>query len=285
MNLLSGMEKFGFDMSEELDITADDSKSNKKAATKEKAAPVEHTEKDFIINKKVRCPICDKPFEILAVMTTKIKRLEPDFDLRPNYMYIDTLKYDVVSCPHCGYSSLASTFAKIDSARIKLVRNDFCSSFKPQPEPPMEIYSYEYAIEKAKLALICTMKKRGKMSEKAYLCLKIAWMRRAQMKNFETMEKVDPKIVEDVKKEFDGFYSQAYEGFTKALSTESSPYCGMDASTVEFMLANMAYYYKKYDAASQLVARLIQSPTTNSKLKDKCVDLKQAIMDELKAGK
>ena len=278
MNLLSGMEKFGFSMDGELDILADD-KPKKDAAQKTAAAPVVKTEKDFIIDKKVRCPVCDKEFPIKAVLTTKLKRLEPDFDLRPNYEHVDKCKYDFMSCPNCGYSALDTTFAKIDTARVKLIRAEFCPSFKPQKETALpETYSYEYSIEKFKLALICTMKKRAKMSEKAYVCLKIAWLRRAQLKELEGNKDADPKIVDMIQKEYQGFYSQAYEGFMKAVSSETPPYCGMASEAVEYMLANMSVHYKKYDAAMKLIARLIQSPSTSRKLKDKCLELKEDIV-------
>lgn len=278
MNLLSGMEKFGFSMDGELDILADD-KPKKDATQKTAAAPVVKTEKDFIIDKKVRCPVCDKEFPIKAVLTTKLKRLEPDFDLRPNYEHVDKCKYDFMSCPYCGYSALDTTFAKIDTARVKLIRAEFCPSFKPQKETALpETYSYEYSIEKFKLALICTMKKRAKMSEKAYVCLKIAWLRRAQLKELEGNKDADPKIVDMIQKEYEGFYSQAYEGFMKAVSSETPPYCGMASEAVEYMLANMSVHYKKYDAAMKLIARLIQSPSTSRKLKDKCLELKEDIV-------
>ncbi|SOB91980.1 DUF2225 domain-containing protein [Pseudobutyrivibrio ruminis] len=278
MNLLSGMEKFGFSMDGELDILADD-KPKKDAAQKTAAAPVVKTEKDFIIDKKVRCPVCDKDFPIKAVLATKLKRLEPDFDLRPNYEHVDKCKYDFMSCPNCGYSALDTTFAKIDTARVKLIRAEFCPSFKPQKETALpETYSYEYSIEKFKLALICTMKKRAKMSEKAYVCLKIAWLRRAQLKELEGNKDADSKIVDMIQKEYEGFYSQAYEGFMKAVSSETPPYCGMASEAVEYMLANMSVHYKKYDAAMKLIARLIQSPSTSRKLKDKCLELKEDIV-------
>lgn len=280
MNLLSGMEKFGFSMDEELNILADD-KPKKKVAPKKAAAPVVKQEKDFVIDKKVRCPVCDKEFLIKAVLTTKLKRLEPDFDLRPNYEHVDKCKYDFISCPRCGYSALDTTFAKIDTARVKLIKAEFCPSFKPQANEKIgDTYTYEYSIEKFKLALICTMKKRAKMSEKAYVCLKIAWLRRAQLKEFENDEKADPKVVEMVKKEYEGFYAQAYEGFMKAVSQETPPYCGMAAEAVEFMLANMSVHYKKYDAAMKILARLIQSASTSRKLKDKCIELKDQIVAE-----
>ena len=48
MNLLSGMEKFGFSVDGELDILADE-KPKKEAAATQKAAPVVKQEKDFII--------------------------------------------------------------------------------------------------------------------------------------------------------------------------------------------------------------------------------------------
>ena len=277
MNLLSGMEKFGFSMDGELDILADD-KPKKEKAVAQKAAPVVKQEKDFVLDKKVRCPVCDKDFPIKAVLATKLKRLEPDFDLRPNYEHVDKIKYDFISCPNCGYSALDTMFSKIDTARVKLIRSEFCPNFKPQPNEQLpDLYSYDYSIEKFKLALICTMKKRAKMSEKAYVCLKIAWLRRAQLKELEGNKEADPKQVELIKKEYEGFYSQAYEGFMKAISAETPPYCGMASDAVEFMLANMSAYYKKYDAAMKLVARLIQSPSTSRKLKDKCVDLKDEI--------
>ena len=115
------------------------------------------------------------------------------------------------------------------------------------------------------------------MSEKAYVCLKIAWLRRAQLKELEGSKETDPKVIEMVKKEYEGFYSQAYEGFLKAISTETPPYCGMASEAVDFMLANMSVYYKKYDQAMKLIARLIQSPSTSRKLKDKCLELKEEI--------
>ncbi len=278
MNLLAGMEKFGFSTDEELNILKEDAKEEQSGKA-EKKAPVAKTEKDFIIDKKIKCPVCDKDFMIKAVLVSKLKRLESDFDLRPNYEYIDKCKYDVISCPHCGYSALDSTFNQIDSARIKLVRNDFCSSFKPQGglEIP-EIYSYDYAAEKYKLALICTMKKRGNMSEKAYVCLKLAWLRRAQLKELKVAGDTDGQAFKTVRAEYAGFYKQAYEGLLKARATEMPPFCGMSAEIVEFMLANMAIQYKQYDTAMKFIGKLLQSPATSRNIKDKCLTLKDKII-------
>lgn len=277
MGLFAGLEKFGFSGINDIDITAEE-KTEKKETVAAKPQAVEKKETDFLIEKTVPCPVCGKDFKIKAVATTRLKRLEPDEDLRPNYEAIDTLKYDVIGCPHCGYSAMISTFAKIDSARIKLLRAEFCPQFKPQPEPQTETISYERAIEKYKLALICAMKKKGKLSEKAYICLKISWLRRAQLKKYESVENADAQLIQTTKGEMDAFYKQAHDGFTKALSTETPPYCGMDSSIVEFMLVCMGKYFGDYDNALKLAGKLITNPGTNSKMKDRCLDMKDEMM-------
>ena len=214
MGFLDGLKKFGLGALEDEELYEDPKKKviEKKEEPKKQALPI--NEETLLFDKKYTCPICDKEFPIKAVLTTKLKRLEPDFDLRPNYEHVDKCKYDFISCPNCGYSALDTTFSKIDTARVKLIRAEFCPSFKPQPKEVLpETYSYEYSIEKFKLALICTMKKRAKMSEKAYVCLKIAWLRRAQLKELEGNKEADPKVIELIKKEYEGFYAQAYEGY------------------------------------------------------------------------
>ncbi len=278
MGLFSGLEKFGFGGITDIDITAEEPKEKPKATETQPKQVVEKKETDFLLEKTIPCPVCGKDFKAKAVANTRLKRLEPDEDLRPNYEAIDTLKYDVIGCPHCGYTAMISTFAKIDSARIKLIRAEFCSQFKPQPEPQTETISYERAIEKYKLALICAMKKKGKLSEKAYICLKISWLRRAQLKRYEAVENADKQLIDNTRAEMDAFYKQAYDGFTKALSTETPPYCGMESSIVEYMLVCMGKYFGDYDNALKLASKLITNPATKSSMKDRLLNMKDEMM-------
>jgi hypothetical protein len=69
----------------------------------------------------------------------------------------------------------------------------------------------------------------------------------------------------------------------KVTSTEMPPYNGMDANTVDYILANMAVHYKDYDIASKLISRLITSSGTSKRMKDKCLELKEQIVADLKA--
>jgi uncharacterized protein (DUF2225 family) len=282
MNLFSGLEKFGFSGDEEFDIFKDDKKKKKKVEEPKKKVVKPLEEKDLVLKKTVKCPICDQSFVTLAAKTAKLKRLEPDFDLRPNFEVIDTVKYDVTACPHCGYAAMNRYFDHISTVHAKLVRQEVCSKFRPTRVEDTDTYSYDQAIDRFKLSLISTMAKRAKMSEKAYNCLKIAWLDRAKLKTMPNKAESEKMEYEAVQKEYEGFYKQAYEGFLKASSTETPPFCGMDTSTLDFMLANMSMHYKRYDIASKLVARLLGSSGVSSRVKDKCLELKKQIVVEAK---
>ena len=266
-----------------LNIFAEEPAEEKSEQKKEEAAPVVHTESEFLYRKKITCPVCGDSFEILAPVNTKLKRLEPDFDLRPRFEYIDTVKYDVISCTECGYSAMTSTFASIDTARMKLIRQEICAYFSPENPAPMNVYTYDYAIDKFKLALVNTIKKRGKMAEKAYCCLKIAWLRRAQLDAMKEAGVPDKAKLAEIEEDYKNFYQQAYEGFMKAMETETPPFCGLDTITVEFMTANMAMEFGQLSVAAKIVARLLTSPGVSPRIKDKCLDLKEEITKKAKA--
>lgn len=284
MGLLDGFERFGFSKDGKFDITADEPKKDT-TATKEEtvAAPTMVTEADFIVDKKIKCPVCDKEMTIKSVLTSKIKRLEPDFDLRPNYQGIDTIKYDPISCPNCGYSAMTANFAKIEPARIKLIKQEICDEFIPQRVEAKSTVSYDDAIERMKMALVCTMAKKGKMSEKAYCCLKIAWLNRAKGDKLKKLS-ANVETIQACEEEYKAFYEQAYMGFLKAMETETPPYNGIASNTLEYMLCNMAVYLGHYDTASKLVAKLLTSPNTPANLKDKCLDLKGKIQEAMRAN-
>lgn len=249
------------------------------AQPKAPAAPA-HTESEFVLKKKITCPVCGKLFIALVPLSTRLRRLEPEFDLRPRFEYIDTLKYDVISCPHCGYAAMSSVFATIDTARSKLIKQEISANFAPEKIVDMDVYTYEYAFDRYKLALVNTVKKRGKLAERAYCCLKMAWLRRAQMDALVASGGEDSSKHIELKADYDHFYKQAYEGFLKSLETEMPPYCGLDVNTVEFMLANMAVYFNKVQVATRILGKLLQNPALNNRMKDRCRDLKDELMSK-----
>ena len=286
MGLLSGLEKFGL---EQMDTTNlfEDEKKPKAEQQGQADAPKEekHLETEFLLLKSIRCPVCDHVFRTRLVKTGRVKRLEPDFDLRPRFAYIDTNKYDVSSCPKCGYTAINRYFSHITSGQVKLIDQGVHSKFKANTlvnaEDALEAYTYEEAIEYCKLALYCTMVKRGSTSEKAYECLKLSWLYRGWREKLESEGTNDRELLSNVKEEEDAYYKQAYEGFMKAIASESFPMCGMEESTVNILLANMAFKLEKYDASSKLVSAILASRVASRSAKDRAMTLKEEIIKKL----
>ena len=287
-DLLSGMEKYGFkDMN--LDSIFEDDKPKTVARTAEEKTVEAPKEEDFLLDKGVRCPICDTVFKSRMVKSGRARRLESDRDLRPRFEYIDTIKYDVSSCPKCGYTAINRYFPHLSSAQMKLIREEVCTKFKPEKGMADKLsYTYDEAIERYKLALINTIAKKGKASEKAYECLKISWLYRGkkeeiQAANSNPSEEVKAEILKCEQTET-AFYTQALDGFLKAMTSESYPMCGMEQNTVDFLIANMAFNLKRYDLASKFVSALLVSKTTSKTIKDKALTLKEEIISEIKNG-
>lgn len=87
---------------------------------------------------------------------------------------------------------------------------------------------------------------------------------------------------EECQKEEEVFYQQAYEGFLKAVSKEMFPMCGMEQSTLDYLLAYMAYHFKKYEVASKLLASVMASASASRRMKDMGLELKNEIIAELR---
>lgn len=285
-DLFSGLEKFGFDKLD-MDNIFEDEKAKPAAGAGEKKEAVIPKEEDFLLDKGMQCPICDNVFKTRAVKNGRARRLDSDRDLRPKYEYIDPIKYDVSSCPKCGYTAINRYFGHLSGIQAKMIREEICSKFKPDSiSKEVVSYTYDEAIERYKLALITTIAKKGKVSEKAYACLKLAWLYRGKKeeiiaKNPELSDANKASVAEAQKMEM-AFYAQAFDGFIKAMSSESYPMCGMEQNTVDFLIANMAYNLKKFDVASRMVATLLTSRTVSKQIKDKALVLKEDIIAEIK---
>ena len=286
-NLLSGLGKFGLDENVANSIYGEENVTVKQnedgTVTKEVAAP---KEADFLLLKSIRCPVCDGVFRTTMIKSGRAKRKEPDMDLRPRFEHIDTNKYDVASCPRCGYTAIHRYFPHLSSLQIKLINEGVCAKFKVAPTKPIEeieVLDYDTAIERYKLALYTTIVKKGQTSEKAYECLKISWLLRGKMEQLaaEDAEK-NKEAIAACQKEYDSFYQQAFDGYVKAMSSENYPMSGMDQSTVDLLIAAMAYNLGKYDYASRFVSSLILSRTASANIKKRAHDMKEMLLAKLK---
>lgn len=289
MSLMSGLEKYGIkaDQINMDNLFERDPNARKQDQTENQA--IEWTEDDFLFDKTIECAVCQKSFPVRAVKNSKLRRLTPDSDLRPRFSYIDTLKYEVYSCPFCGYTAMTRYFDHISSMQRKLILQDVASKFMEGDNLMDSLdlmdsrYTYDMALERYKLSLYNTIVKKGQISEKAYTCLKISWLLRGKCEELiEEGEREDSETVQTVREEEQAFYEQAYEGFIKATSSEMFPICGMDQNTMDILLAEMAFKLKKYDAASRYVSGILISQTANRSTKDKAYRLKEEIVKKLR---
>ncbi|MBD5543950.1 MAG: DUF2225 domain-containing protein [Lachnospiraceae bacterium] len=280
--LLSGLEAFGLKGMDKVDDIYDKAKKEEEAKRAEeiKKDPV-LAEQELLFEKSYTCPICDTEFKSRTVRIGKTKLLGTDLDLRPKYETVDMLKYDVILCPHCGYAALSRYFKFLTAPQAKLIKENISASFKPMKEQGT-IYSYEEALSRYKLTLANAIVKRAKASEKAYICLKTAWLLRGQGERLKKEDADYDKKKAELNQEEDEFLRNALEGFLSARQTESFPMCGMDEVTVDYLISVIAMRFEQFDISSRLIASILASHTASPRMKDKARDIKEMLVKQIK---
>lgn len=275
-NLLSGLAKFGLGDLEDEKLFEEEKKPTESGGH---TVAKEVTEEDLLFDKTYQCPVCDKEFKSKTVRTGKARLIGTDIDLRARYQGIDPLKYDIVSCSKCGYTTVTRYFKAITSPQASLIREKISRNYKPSTSE-QAVMSYEEAVEIHKLALVNAIVKKCRASEKAYICLKIGWLLRTQREELDTSLPNYKELSSQLEAEELEFIKNAYEGFVGAVSKEEFPMCGMDESTMDYLIGALAYKSKQYDMASRMVSSVITSRVAKNNLKDKARELKDMILQE-----
>lgn len=280
MGLFSGLDQFGLGKLEKMDVFEEEAK---KETADGKPAEPKVTEEDLLFDKSFNCPVCDTEFHSKMVRTGKVKLLSADSDLRPKYQLVDSLKYDALVCPKCGYAALSRFFKFMIPAQATLIRENISKNFSGM-KPAGNTYTYDDAIARHQLALANAVVKKGKASEKAYTCLKMAWLCRGKA---ETLPKDTPDYDEQIKmlqKEETELLANAYDGFMSAFSKESFPMCGMDEITVTYLIAELARRTGKYEESSRWISRVLTSREANERIKNKARDIKELLNEQKAKG-
>ncbi len=277
-NLFDGLENLGIGGLSKLKVFEDIEKEEKEKAEVKKKVAAEPKEEDFLIDKKYICPVCDFQFTSRTVLTTKLKSIGSDEDLRPHYNYCDVLKYDAITCSKCGYSALLRYFpTALSQTQRKLLNDNIRMSFTGINQST-NIIDYDEAITKHRLALACSIVKHSKPSERAFICLKTAWLLRGKRESMGDALFLNGQKNNLLAQEKE-FLENAYEGFNDAFTKEPFPMCGMDETTLTYLLAVLAYELEKYDDALRTLGRVIQSRTASERIKDKARDIKDKIIN------
>ncbi|MCI9539734.1 MAG: DUF2225 domain-containing protein [Lachnospiraceae bacterium] len=241
-------------------------------------------EKDSLFDKKYECPICDYKFTQRTVRTGRTRLLSTDTDLRHKFRYFDPIKYDIIACPKCGYAALGQkSFIGISSLQRKFLKEEVQANFKGLP-PMGEIYTYDDAILLYKLALYSSVVKKSRVSERAYICLKIAWLFRGKREDMNPLEEGFEEKQANCLQEENDYLAKAYSGFDAAVQSEMFPICGMDEMTFNYLYADLSRRLGNIDMAKKMIGTILVSKTATSTLKDRARTLKELLMEGSKEG-
>ncbi len=279
MGILSGLKSLGLGSLENVSLFEEPKK--KEAEKHEQAASPKVEEKELIYDRSFVCPVCDCSFTAKIMKSNRAKLLGTDPDLRARYEGIDAAKYEVVMCPVCGYAALMRYFTGITSSQAKLIMEKISQNFHIKPHDG-ETYSYEEALQRYKLALVGAVVKHAKNSERAYICLKYAWLVRGYREHLLESEQPDEKLIAELEGEENELLQHAYKGLTEARQTEMFPLCGMNEITLDYLLAVLGARFKDFENSIKLLSSIITSRSANPRIKDKARDMKDQVMLEMK---
>lgn len=275
-NLFSGLEELGLNNLSNMNIY--DEKEKEEVAKSNKSPRNTFSEEDIIFDKTYTCPVCDSEFKSKSVKTGKVKLHSLDSDLRPRYLQADPLKYDAVLCPKCGYASLTRFFKYVTYTQSDSIKKNISVNFKPVSEIG-SVYSYDDAIVRHKMALVSSIVKKAKTSEKAYTCLKTAWVIRGKAELLPSDTPNYDQVIAQLHKEEMEFISNAYEGFSEAFMKEAFPMCGMDENTIALLVAELSRKIGNLDESSRWVSRILVSRDANERIKEKAREIKDLIKE------
>lgn len=255
-NLFDNLKELGFDNLEKISLYV----SRESAAQNNIKLVKNSSPADFLYDRKVVCPVCNKDIKIRAVKTSGIRVVSRDTDFMTVYGEPNPLFYDAWMCVLCGYTALSSRFNAITSKQISQVKQGITSRWKFNKTYP-QVYTVANAIEMHQMALLNAVTIQARDSEKAMLCLKLSWLYR--MKNDEQNEKK--------------FQYHAQLGFTKALEYERFPIFGMDENSLEYLIGELHRRLGDNSNALLWFSKVLASREAKSKIKDMARNQKDVI--------
>ncbi len=259
-NLFDGLENLGFKNLDNIELFK---KEPANAMQEQKTALVKKmNQEECLYDKTYKCTVCDTSFKERTVKKGKVRLLSSDSDFRPYYDVLDPLFYDVVVCQCCGYAALSAFFEKLTYTQAKWIKGDISHKYKPREYPAT--FTVDIAIERYKLALLNAVAKKAKDSEKAYICMKIAWLYRTKAEE---------------KKEL-AFIDHTYTGFKEAFTKERFPICGLDEHTMTYLIGEFARRLGHTDEALRWFSNVIVARSANERLRERAKDQKDLIRQE-----
>lgn len=255
-SLFDNLKDLGFSDLNDISLyTSKDENTQSNVKILKKASPA-----DFVYERKVVCPVCNRDIRIKSVKTSGIRVLSRETDFMTVYDEPNPLFYDAWMCLSCGYTALSSKFNAITDKQITLVKQNITSKWKLNKSYPT-VFTVDNAIETHQMALLNAVTTQAKDSDKAMICLKLSWLYR--IKQDKSSEKK--------------FQEHALLGFTNALESERFPVFGLDETSLEYLIGEI--YRRLGDNSNALLwfSRVLSSREAKSRIKDMARNQKDTI--------
>ena len=258
-NIFEELREMGFEDLGKVDLFPPKPQESEKEIEKNKKR---FTVEEVLYDKIYVCPICNQEFRSKAIRSGKNRLLTVDLDLKANFDIVNPLVYECVVCEKCGYAALSKTFNSLTPGQIRWIKEQICTRYKEYHYPP--ILSEKDAIVRYKLALLNSFVKKAKDGEKAYICLKLAWLYR------DLNEKAEEEV----------FLQHALTGFENAYNTGRFPIFELGELTIAYIIADIYRRMKNYEKAMKWLGIVIMDRSVSLRLKTKALHLKGIINEE-----
>lgn len=216
----------------------------------------EELPKRYYIIHDIECPNCNNTFRAPAIRKPRLRLKEIHENLKPEYVDTEPALYEVVFCPHCGYTRLANEFEKISEYKKELFKQEIGNKFNKRDNDV--VITLDQAIERYKFALITAKAMSLSSTEVALIFYKLSWMRQLRDDEYG--------YINSVKK--------SYDWFEKAIIEDRSAFQLIDEDTTNYLMSVFAKDFGDYTASLKHCGNVLLSPTSSEKLKSRARDLK-----------
>ncbi len=237
----------------------------------------------YIYQRKMDCPVCQKSFQTPSIRIGRIRFKGTELDLRPQYVGVDPLIYEVVVCHHCGYAATNKEFKNVSDIKKKAIIENISRHYIPHRYN--EILTYEEGVERYKLALLNSAVGGDSSGIKAYLCLKISWLYRGWQESIEEVEPIDEELINALKNQEKDFAEKAYEGFKLSYANEQLPIMGIDDMTMEYLIGELARRHDDLVEARQWLGKVLSHFVIPKRLREKVFESKSLLNEAIKKEK
>lgn len=135
------------------------------------------TQKDYIFDTEVKCPLCKKTFTAKNQLTSRLALIETEWDLHKKYKNFEPVWYNIWTCPHCYYSDLYYDFEEFENPFDEVALSAVLEKVKGQVKlnftQPKNI---DEAIAGYYIAIYCAMATNEPYLKSAKLWMQLSWL-------------------------------------------------------------------------------------------------------------